>query len=77
MQRKLEAEKASQALYPAFKKTGISVGNDSKHPIIVFLEGEGNPLLRHCPGRSSFGKFNPAMEDHSIVQSKIYRRFVH
>ena len=64
-------------------KSGSLLGseNSSSHaepgrPHLVFLEGEGNPLIRHCPGRRSFGKFNLAIEDHALIQIKAYRKLV-
>ena len=49
---------------------------ENGRPRLVFLEGEGNPLIRHCPGRRSFGKFNLAIEDHALIQIKAYRKLL-
>ncbi len=76
MQRKMGADKPAQS--------GSLLGSDLSspraaepgRPHLVFLEGEGNPLIRHCPGRRSFGKFNLAIEDHALVQIKAYRRLL-
>ncbi len=64
-------------------KSGSLLGSDNSssraepgRPHLVFLEGEGNPLIRHCPGRRSFGKFNLAIEDHALIQIKAYRKLV-
>ncbi len=75
MQRKMESDKPM--------KSGSLLGSENSssraepgRPHLVFLEGEGNPLIRHCPGRRSFGKFNLAIEDHALVQIKAYRKLV-
>ncbi len=78
MQRKIDADKA---LHPG-RNASTKMASPSSDavptgpPQIVFLEGEGNPLIRHCPGRRSFGKFNPAMEDYALIQIKAFRKFV-
>ncbi len=75
MQRKMASDKPM--------KTGSLLGSENSssraepgRPHLIFLEGEGNPLIRHCPGRRSFGKFNLAIEDHALVQIKAYRKLV-
>ena len=75
MQRKLEADNPSK---PARLRgaDNPSTRRASGKPQLLFLEGEGNPFIRHCPGRRSFGKFNVAMEDHALVQIKAYRKLL-
>jgi hypothetical protein len=75
MQRKMEADK------PMRQRTLLGAENNPKRaehgrPTLFALEGEGNPLIRHCPGRRSFGKFNLAIEDHSLIQIKAYRKLL-
>ena len=73
MQRKMESDKPMKAGSLLGSENSSSRAEPGR-PHLVFLEGEGNPLIRHCPGRRSFGKFNLAIEDYALVQIKAYRK---
>jgi len=41
----------------------------------VYVKNEqGHPLMRLCPGRRSFGGFNPGMEEYATLQLKEHRK---
>uniref|UniRef100_A0A7S4PB21 Uncharacterized protein n=1 Tax=Guillardia theta TaxID=55529 RepID=A0A7S4PB21_GUITH len=40
----------------------------------ILRSEEGNPLIRYCPGRRSFGGFNKPMEDYGVMQIKDFKR---
>ena len=75
MQRKMGSDKPLKAGSLLGSENSTSRAEPGR-PHLIFLEGEGNPLIRHCPGRRSFGKFNLAIEDHALVQIKAYRKLV-
>eukprot|EP00961_Rhodomonas_salina_P001750 24202-Rhodomonas_salina.3 len=58
MQKKAAAVSAgSDALKPVARGVAERVSGQGETSVI-HLDGEGSPLVRHFPGRRSFGKFN-------------------
>ena len=65
--RSLEAEALAKEIGLANADTALELGGERK---AVYVQNEGgNPLLRLCPGRRSFGGFNP--EVHSAILSRL------
>lgn len=65
--RSLEAEALAKEIGLANADTALELGGERK---AVYVRNEGgNPLLRLCPGRRSFGGFNP--EVHSAILSRL------
>mmetsp|Transcript_103 Transcript_103/g.197 ORF Transcript_103/g.197 Transcript_103/m.197 type:complete len:195 (+) Transcript_103:139-723(+) len=83
------SEKITSMKFMQKKAAAVSAGSDALKPVargvaervsgqgetsVIHLDGEGSPLVRHFPGRRSFGKFNATIEEYATGQIKIFRR---